>query len=458
MNINTTDVYYNKELFDALTITRAGGNAPLFDQMFAGLDLHGTTGTGYGPVGTMVNGILQTGSAHLRRNATFTNNLALGNFDAVAAAIQSLNTVQSGLLAQPAGVAGRVLRNGCDRLATGQTTIGSANANPLRCFPENYIVANPQLGTATYTGNLSGTNYQSLTVQFTLRPVQGINFQSTYAFAKTMGLPTSGYTDPLDRNADYAPAYLSVKHDFHTNGTFELPFGPNKLFFGNTSGWLARLIEQWQTSVIYNAFTGNPRTVIGGRMLYAGGLQTLNLGQSRMSVASSEFDLETKGHAKWDGPNHQTGTYYGKQFILTPDPQCAVTNVTDTMGFNLFTNGSCTLNALAKQNTDGSAGEIMLVNPYPGQRGTMPLSLSSIGKWRLDANIGKTFRISESKSLQLRFDATNILNHPDLSDPQPQTGQSVNTPGIVFGRIPDKGGSLTGTTPRTFQGQLRFNF
>ena len=458
MNINTTNVYYNKELFDALTITRAGGNAPLFDQMFAGLDLHGTTGTGYGPVGTMVNGILQTGSAHLRRNATFTNNLALGNFDAVAAAIQSLNTVQSGLLAQPAGVAGRVLRNGCDRLATGQTTIGSANANPLRCFPENYIVANPQLGTATYTGNLSGTNYQSLTVQFTLRPVQGINFQSTYAFAKTMGLPTSGYTDPLDRNADYAPAYLSVKHDFHTNGTFELPFGPNKLFFGNTSGWLARLIEQWQTSVIYNAFTGNPRTVIGGRMLYAGGLQTLNLGQSRMSVASSEFDLETKGHAKWDGPNHQTGTYYGKQFILTPDPQCAVTNVTDTMGFNLFTNGSCTLNALAKQNTDGSAGEIMLVNPYPGQRGTMPLSLSSIGKWRLDANIGKSFRISESKSLQLRFDATNILNHPDLSDPQPQTGQSVNTPGIVFGRIPDKGGSLTGTTPRTFQGQLRFNF
>ena len=22
-----------------------------------------------------------------------------------------------------------------------------------------------------------------------------------------------------------------------SNGTFELPFGPNKLFFGNTSGW-----------------------------------------------------------------------------------------------------------------------------------------------------------------------------------------------------------------------------
>lgn len=126
------------------------------------------------------------------------------------------------------------------------------------------------------------------------------------------------------------------------------------------------------------------------------------------------------------------------------------------MGFNLFAN--CTLNAVAKQNPDGTVGAIMLQNPLPGQVGNMPLSMRSLGKWRLDANVGKTFRISESKSVAIRFDASNVLNHPDLSDSQPQTGQSVNTPGVVFGRIPDKGGSLTGTTPRTLQGQLRFTF
>ena len=43
-------------------------------------------------------GVLQRGSAHLRRNATFTNNIAIGNFDAVSTAINTLNTVQSGLL------------------------------------------------------------------------------------------------------------------------------------------------------------------------------------------------------------------------------------------------------------------------------------------------------------------------------------------------------------------------
>jgi hypothetical protein len=76
VNPNLANVYeYNKELFDALEVTRQGGESPLFDQMLAGLDLHGTasaTGVTYGPVGTLsnVNGVptLNHGSDHLRRS------------------------------------------------------------------------------------------------------------------------------------------------------------------------------------------------------------------------------------------------------------------------------------------------------------------------------------------------------------------------------------------------------
>ena len=95
-----------------------------------------------------------------------------------------------------------MLRNGCDRLAAGMTNI------PTRCFPENYIVANPQLGTVTYNSNLGSSNYHSLQTQFNLRPVQGISFQTTYAWTKTMGLVPQGFTDPLNRDADYTYAYL----------------------------------------------------------------------------------------------------------------------------------------------------------------------------------------------------------------------------------------------------------
>jgi hypothetical protein len=170
------------------------------------------------------------------------------------------------------------------------------------------------------------------------------------------------------------------------------------------------------------------------------------------------FDQEMKGHAVWNGPNNDSGLYYGDKFMFVPDPQCQLTNRTDSMGFNLFTNGSCALNALALKNSDGTAGPIVVQNPLPGSRGNMPFSLVAPGKWKFDANLSKTVRLTESKTLQIRFDAQNVLNHPDLADPQPQTGQTINTPGIIFGQIPTKGGSGSGNAPRSFQGQVRLNF
>jgi hypothetical protein len=77
----------------------------------------------------------------------------------------------------------------------------------------------------------------------------------------------------------------------------------------------------------------------------------------------------------------------------------------------------------------------------------------------MDANFGKTFRISESKTVQIRFDALNVLNHPDIPDAEMQTpNQTINTPGLLFGRISSKGGFGTGGSPRTFTAQIRIGF
>jgi hypothetical protein len=64
-DLNTFNVFNNKELFQALVDARAGQDPVLLDQMFAGLDLHGSSGTGYGPVGTVVNGVYQTCRKHM---------------------------------------------------------------------------------------------------------------------------------------------------------------------------------------------------------------------------------------------------------------------------------------------------------------------------------------------------------------------------------------------------------
>jgi hypothetical protein len=58
---------------------------------------------------------------------------------------------------------------------------------------------------------------------------------------------------------------------FRANGTVELPIGPNKLLFGNSSRWVARVLEHWQLGFIYSLDPGSPRPFVANNMLYANG-------------------------------------------------------------------------------------------------------------------------------------------------------------------------------------------
>jgi hypothetical protein len=357
----------------------------------------------------------------------------------------------------------RALRNGCDRLANGasyiQQTItfpvpggspvvafnpgfNATNATPLRCFPEDYLIPNPQFSSATYNGNLGHSNYNSFQAQITARPIQGVSVTGTYVWAKSMQLATNvagfAFSDPSNRDLDFARG-REGPHSIRMNGTIELPIGPNKLLLPNTSGWVARAVERWQTSFIFNGSTGSP----------ADALASLNhlYGNSNYDVVNPQWKIP-KGELRWDGPNNNTGTFYGNTFINTVDPQCSTASVvatTDTMGTNL--SASCTLNALALRNSDGTAGPIMLAYPVPGAKGNLgPRTLSYFGQWSLDASASKTIRVNESKSFQIRIDTLNVMNHPVPGTPNYTVG------GTNFGAVTTKTGS------RTFQGQLRVSF
>ena len=88
-NLNDADIR-NNGLLQALDITRAGGNAELFDRMLGGLNLarrHWRRGRDV------------AGSEALRRHAIFRTNIANGDFVAVA---RLLNTTNIGTV-QPSG-------------------------------------------------------------------------------------------------------------------------------------------------------------------------------------------------------------------------------------------------------------------------------------------------------------------------------------------------------------------
>jgi hypothetical protein len=260
----------------------------------------------------------------------------------------------------------------------------------------------------------------------------------------------AAYTDPLQRDLDRVRGVEGL-HSLRANGTIDLPIGPNKLLFSNSSGWVARLIEGWQTSFILNLASGSPVSV--------GGAETMRYGNARYVVASPLWEIP-EGDARWDGPNGNTGTMFGDKYVTQRDPQCLDTSLVAS-SLTAF----CTMNALAMRVPPGTAGAIVLadgssvvhvlVNPKPGEIGTLGArTLNSFGTIFLDGNIQKTFHLTESKSISIRMDATNILNHPQLNSPNFAVG------GTPFGQIAGKGAPTFAGPPvqRNFQGQVRIMF
>ncbi len=490
VNLDTPNVYHNPELLQALLDARAGsctanspayksytdagvspcdvaGDPVLFDQMLAGLNLNTTiTGTtGFTAVGTLNgSGVFQSGAEHMRRSGTFQSALANGDFNTVA---NSLVTIASptGVQALPIdpstlqpyfpttnhpSPAMRALRNGCDRIANNFTIVQQSTAGgpqltntgapiPLRCFPEDYLITNSQFSNITYHSNFNNSTYHSLQTQITARPINGVSLQGTWVWSKTMGLNVpggqTGYIDPANRRLNYF-AQASSPHSFRMNGTIELPIGPNKLLFGNTSGWIARAIERWQTSIILNAASAIRTSAVPGTShLY---------GNPGFSIASPNWTLPDPDF-QWSG---NSGSLYGNTYMSVTDPQCTdPTQVTagDKMGTNLQVSTVCNIVALARRNPDGTPGEVLLKYSKPGEVGDLGFgNLKYFGNWSLDMGASKTFRINESKSVQVRIDSSNVFNHPTPGIPSFSAG--------TFGVSSNKSGE------RALQGQLRINF
>ena len=92
-------------------------------------------------------------------------------------------------------------------------------------------------------------------------------------------------------------------------------------------------------------------------------------------------------------------------------------------------------------------GNLLLVNPAPGTLGTLGMNtLEGPGDIGLDLNMTKQVRISETKNIEFRVNAINILNTPNWNNPE--TSINSNNFGL----------STSKTDNRAFKGQLRLTF
>src|SRR5262245_50261047 len=219
---------------DAFNVTRAGGNAALFDQMLMGMNIPGAG---------VVNGTTITGSQALRLYTNTRTFLANGSVGGLA---NFLNT------------------------STNITNKGGGFIRNSGLFPEDYIVFNPQFSSVGVNGNTSNSTYHSMQLQVTKRLSNGITTRTGYTWSRTIGLSDDDNNvatrDPNNRNLDKSVLGYHRTHNLTSNGTVELPFGPNRRLLSSAPGWLSRIVERWQLGGVMSWSSGAPLTISAGSL------------------------------------------------------------------------------------------------------------------------------------------------------------------------------------------------
>jgi len=408
VNTNIDNIYATaagQTLLDAFNITRAGGDAPFFTALLNGINIGGGA--------TTVNGSTETGSTALRKNSTTRAFIANGNVGQLA-----------------------------DFLNTSTVTGKGGGLYTTNGFPQTFFVNNPQFKTVTYYNNPAASTYHSLQVTATKRLSYGLSTQSTYTWSKTIDLSDGdgsvNYRDPNNISLEKGRAGYDRTHSLTSNGTYELPFGPNRALLNNATGFIQRLAERWQLGGVLGYTSGGPMTIVAP----ISSIWQTTSGATPVALGA----FPTKGKLTFVS----NGVTFFPGFTQISDPAKAGVSTANSLdtSFNNF--------AIADAN-----GNPVLVNPGPGQVGTLGRNtVEGPAQFNLDANLLKRVKVGESKELEFRLDAVNVLNHPNFGNPNVNinstgTGTATGSTGtnVPFGRITAVNGSA-----RRFTFNARFTF
>jgi len=242
--------------------------------------------------------------------------------------------------------------------------------------------------------------YHSAQLSVIKRYSAGLRAQLSYTFSRSVddssGINSQDFSnvvqygmDWYDRTIDRGLSAFHVKHNLTFNWTYDLPFGRN------LKGIAGALVKGWQLNNITAIRSGTPFTV--------------RLGSNRSG------NLNTTSFSAHERPNLKPGAS-SNPALGGPD------RYFDETAFEL-----------QPENTRGTLGRNTLIGP---------------GLVSVDASVGKSFSLGESRSLLFRAEVFNLPNHPNFATP---SGQIAFTP--TAGRI-----TSTVTTSRQIQLGLKFTF
>ena len=231
------------------------------------------------------------------------------------------------------------------------------------------------------------SNYNSLQASVIHRLKDGISFQASYTYSKTLTDNSGTYTFPQDSHnlkAEYGLADSDQQHILTFNYSWDLPI------FKHATGVTGAFLSGWQVSGITTFQTGGPLTIV---------FLNDNAGIGSWNERASQVADPSKAGvvmANSDGACHTLVSQGGR----APDTVHTMANWFNPCAFDF---------------------------PLPGTFGNSRRgALRGPGFQNWDMGITKNFAIREPLSLQFRMEAFNVFNHPNWGGPDTYIDDGAN--------------------------------
>jgi hypothetical protein len=302
--------------------------------------------------------------------------------------------------------------NFAQRIQSGQALTVLAGLGPYFFFPYPQFLGTGGVNGLTVIDSNDYSRYHALEVKLDRRFSSGHSFLVSYTLSRSKdtrsfdpaftvvgtGSGQSATSTPFDifnRDLNYALSDFDRTHVLTAQGVWELPFGQGRRFGSGASRLTDVLISGWTLSGQLVAQSGRPMTVFGGSNTLSNVVQTPANCQNCSGSAGSVHD---EGGLVW---------YF---------------NQDERAAFSTPPAGEFS-----------DAGR----NTFRGP-----------GGWVLSLSFAKRTRVVGNQILEIRGDATNVLNHPTFGFP------TLVTTNPTFGRIRDS----VASTARQIQLGVKYYF
>ena len=230
---------------------------------------------------------------------------------------------------------------------------------------------------SSYITTQGSSYYHALQLSFARKLDHGLSFLGDYTYSKIRtdvhDLLSSGGDQPYRApylpgfgiKGDYGLANFDIRHVIHMSGSYELPVGAGKRFFGKSGRLLDKIVGGWSVDWILTLQGGQPVTIPCT-------ITTLSGAGCYAVLASGESPAAGK---------HDVNQFWNPAAFANPE---AATSV-----------GQIDMSPLG-------GGPTQAIGP---------------GIRRMDLSLRKDFKTSEKTRLEFRAEAFNLTNHPNFALP-----------------------------------------